>query len=129
MLGYRPYLGRGRKEIKHLIISKQAKLEIDDVPDDWSDESRDFINSLLQRKPCKRLGYNNISEIKNHPWMKDIDWELLNKKELKAPFLPYPNKENFDKEYCEGEEKIGEETLERYQHYKEKKNFAKLIKI
>ena len=28
MLGYRPYLGRGRKEIKHLIISKQAKLNV-----------------------------------------------------------------------------------------------------
>ena len=35
MLGYRPYLGRGRKEIKQLIISKQAKLRSDDIPEDW----------------------------------------------------------------------------------------------
>ena len=77
----------------------------------------DFINRLLQRNPNKRLGYQNISEIKEHPWMKDIDWDYLNKKELEAPFLPYSNKENFDKAYCEGEEKIGDETLERYDEY------------
>ena len=87
----------------------------------------DFINRLLQRNPNKRLGYQNISEIKEHPWMKDIDWELLNNKELKAPFLPYSNKENFDKEYCEGEEKIGEKTLERYEEYTQSECFETLF--
>ena len=128
MMGYRPYLGRSRKEIKELIISKQANIKKEELPEDWGIVAAEFINSLLQRKPCKRLGYNNISEIKNHPWMKDIDWELLNKKELKAPFLPYPNKENFDKEYCEGEEKIGEETLERYDEYIQSEFFEGLFK-
>jgi serine/threonine protein kinase len=127
MMGYRPYLGRTRKEIKELIISKQAKIKKEELPEDWGIVSAEFINSLLQRKPNKRLGFNNISEIKNHPWMKDIDWELLNKKELKAPFLPYPNKENFDKEYCEGEEKIGEETIERYDEYIQSEFFEGLF--
>ena len=127
MMGYRPYLGRSRKEIKELIISKQAKIKKEELPEDWGIVASEFINSLLQRKPSKRLGYNNISEIKNHPWMIDIDWELLNKKELKAPFIPYPNKENFDKEYCEGEEKIGEETLERYDEYIQSEFFEGLF--
>ena len=127
MMGYRPYLGRSRKEIKDLIISKQAKIKKEELPEDWGIVAAEFINSLLQRKPSKRLGYNNISEIKNHPWMKDIDWELLNKKELKAPFLPYPTKENFDKEYCEGEEKIGEETIERYDEYIQSEFFEGLF--
>ena len=117
MLGYRPYLGRGRKEIKHLIIAKQAKLDIDEVPEEWSDESRDFINLLLQRKPKKRLGFNGIKEIKNHPWMNDINWELLMEKKIQAPFIPPSHKENFDKKYCEGEDNVGEETLERYELY------------
>ncbi len=117
MLGYRPYLGRGRKEIKQLIISKQAKLRNDDIPDDWSNESMDFINHLLQRKPKKRLGYNGIEEIKNHPWMKDIEWELLYRKKIEAPFVPPTSKENFDKRYCEGQDNVGEETIERYELY------------
>ena len=117
MLGYRPYLGRGRKEIKHLIISKQAKLNIDEIPEDWSDESRDFINLLLQRKPKNRLGFNGVKEIKDHPWMNDINWELLIQKKLDAPYVPPSHKENFDKKYCEGEDNVGEETIERYELY------------
>ena len=127
MKGYRPYLGRSRKEIKDLIISKQAKIRKEDLPKGWGMVAADFINGLLQRKPNKRLGYQNISDIKEHPWMKDIDWELLNNKELEAPFLPYSNKENFDKEYCEGEEKIGEETLERYDEYIQSEFFEGLF--
>ena len=127
MKGYRPYLGRSSKEIKDLIISKQAKIRKEDLPKGWGMVAADFINGLLQRKPNKRLGYQNISDIKEHPWMKDIDWELLNNKELEAPFLPYSNKENFDKEYCEGEEKIGEETLERYDEYIQSEFFEGLF--
>ena len=128
MLGYRPYLGRGRKEIKHLIISKQAKLNINDVPDDWSEESRDFINLLLQRKPKKRLGFNGVKEIKDHPWMRDIDWELLMKKKVEAPYIPPSHKENFDKKYCEGEDNIGEETMERYELYLQSELYEDVFK-
>ena len=127
MKGYRPYLGRSRKEIKELIIAKQAKIKKEELPKGWGVLAAEFINSLLQRKPNKRLGYKNIEEIKEHPWMKDINWELLAKKELKAPFLPYTDKENFDKEYCEGEEKIGEKTLERYEEYTQSECFEGLF--
>ena len=97
MLGRRPYLGRGRKEIKQLIIAKQAKLNESDIPEGWGIQSMEFINSLLQRKPKKRLGYGGISEIKNHEWMKDIDWDLLERKKLEAPFIPPFNEQNYDK--------------------------------
>jgi hypothetical protein len=49
--------------------------------------------------------------------MKDIDWDLLFRKKIDAPFLPPTNKENFDKKYCEGVDKVGEETIERYELY------------
>ena len=117
MLGYRPYLGGSRNEIKQLIISKQAKVEKEDIPDDWSMEAVDFINRLLLRKAKKRLGYNGIHELKNHTWMKDVDWEKLSEKKIEPPFVPEKNSENFDKNYCEGEDDIGEETVERYQIY------------
>ena len=117
MLGYRPYLGRGRKEIKNLIIAKQAKINKEELPNDWSENSRDFINLLLQRKPKKRLGYNGVEEIKEHPWMNNIDWDLLYNKKLEAPFIPPTNKDNFDKKYCEGEDIVGETTVERYELY------------
>ena len=117
MIGKRPYLGVGRKEIKQLIIAKQARLMEGDIPNGWSKQSMEFINSLLQRKPKKRLGYNGINEIKNHEWMKDIDWTLLENKKIEAPFIPPLNEQNYDKRYCEGVDKVGEETIERYELY------------
>ena len=116
MLGYRPYLGRSRKEIKQLIISKQAKLNEEDIPDTWNINAMDFINKLLIRKPEKRLGYKGVQELKSHPWMKEIDWEKLSLKKIEPSFIPNKN-ENYDKNYCEEEEDIGEETIERYQIY------------
>ena len=116
MKGFRPYLGRTRNEIKQLILNKQAKLKKNEIPDNWSLNAADFINKLLIRKADKRLGHNNISELKSHPWMASIDWELLAQKKVAPPFLPNRN-ENYDKKYCEGEDEIGEETIERYQSY------------
>ena len=49
--------------------------------------------------------------------MKEIDWDLLLNKKIEAPFIPSTNKENFDKKYCEGEDNIGETTIERYELY------------
>ena len=118
MLGHRPYLGRTRKEIRQLIMYKQARINESDIPYSWSLESADFINKLLIRRPNKRLGYNGIKELKSHIWMKDINWNVLKRKELPAPFLPNHNKENFDKNYCENIENVGRATLARYKEYK-----------
>ena len=128
MLGYRPYLGRSRKEIKELIIYKQAKLNDGEIPYTWSIEAADFINKLLKRKPNKRLGYNGINELKSHIWMRDINWNALKRKELVAPFIPNPNRENFDKKYCEKFEDVGRATLARYKEYKESELFLDAFK-
>jgi len=71
---------------------------------------------MLQRKPANRLGYNGINEIKEHPWLKYYPWRDLFEKNFEAPFSP-KNQDNFDKKYCEGPDKIGNDTLERYQNY------------
>lgn len=47
MLGRRPYNGKSRKEIRDNILAKQVLIEADEVPPGWSDESVDFINSLI----------------------------------------------------------------------------------
>jgi serine/threonine protein kinase len=47
MLGVRPYLGKSRKEIKELILSKQVQVKATDIPYEWSEESADFINKVV----------------------------------------------------------------------------------
>ena len=103
MIGHRPYHGRNRKQVKDYILAYQAKINLNNKKKGWSENSRDFINKLLQRRPVKRLGYNGIKEIKNHPWLKDINWDLLKKKKIRAPYIPKEGLDYFDKKYCQDE--------------------------
>jgi hypothetical protein len=58
------------------------------LPEGWSIEAADFINKLLQRKPANRLGINSPSEVKNHIWLKEINWQEIIEKKAVAPFIP-----------------------------------------
>ena len=113
MKGYRPYLGKNRKEIKEKIISHQAHIKKSDLENNWTFNSADFINKMLIRKPCLRLGYRDFSDIKNHDWFKNYPWKDLYKKNVISPFIPL-NGDNFDRKYCNAVEKNGVKTLERY---------------
>ena len=113
MNGVRPYLGKTRKELKEKIMNKQVQLKKEQIPSGWSIESVDFINRLLQRKPCNRLGLRGPTEVKEHSWFKNYDWKNLYLRKLKAPFIP-KGEENFDYKYCSAQDKIGINTQERY---------------
>ena len=115
MLGKRPYYGKNRKEIKDQMLSTPAVIKEENIAHGWSTDSADFINLLLKRKEEKRLGYKDgVSELINHPWLKYYPWTELKNKTILAPFIP-EERDNFDKHYCEGIEKISEETQLRYE--------------
>ena len=86
MMGRRPYLGKNRQEIKELILVRQAIIRKNDIPENWSIESADFANKLLQRKPIKRLGWGGIRELKDHKWLRNFPWRELASQELESPF-------------------------------------------
>ena len=55
-----------------------------------SKEGADFVNRMLQRTARKRLGYNGISEIINHPWLM-LKYEqriAFLEKRLDSPIIP-----------------------------------------
>ena len=127
--GYRPYIGRSRKEIKDVILCKQAKINFCDLPCNYSKDFASFINGLIIRKPNLRLGFKNgFVDLFNHPWLKNVNWNLIKEKKIKAPFIPDLNVENYDKEYCEMSEKIGNDTLERYYEYMNNDYFNYIFK-
>ncbi len=43
------------------------------------------MKRLLERNPEKRIGVKDKAEIKNHAFLKMIDWEKVLKKEYPAP--------------------------------------------
>ena len=73
-----------------------------------SDEAKDVIQKLLEKNPKKRLGYHKgIEEIKNHPFFAKIDFNAVEQKKLKAPFIPEVENDtdvqNFDEEFTNEE--------------------------
>ena len=127
MLGKRPYYGKNRQEIKEQMLSKEAKIKIENIPKGWSNDSVDFINQLLKRKIGERLGSKEgAKELMRHPWLKYYPWEELIKKNLLAPFVP-DKRDNFDKNYCESIDKISEETKLRYEEIYCSSHFKKVF--
>ena len=95
MVGNRPYIGKNRKEIKELVLSKEVCLE-NSKDNSWSNECLDFINKCLKRKPTNRLGYHfGVKELKTHPWFEKYDWQKLYYKTLDTPFVQ-KKENNFD---------------------------------
>ena len=125
--GHRPYIGRTKHEVKQLILTQQAHIDYDELPNGYEDEAADFINQLIQRKPKNRLGRDSISEVINHPWLKGFDWEALKEKNLRAYYIPKEG-DNFDKKYCLQSNKLGTETMERYKEITMEPNYNIIFK-
>lgn len=67
---------------------------------------KNLFEGLFQKRPEKRLGFNEgATEIKNHPWFEDVDWDAILNKKIKAPFIPQVKSDadvsNFDQEFTE----------------------------
>ena len=127
MYGHRPYLGKTKHEVKQLILTRQAEIDYDDLPNGFSNETADFINRLIQRKPKNRLGKDSINEVICHPWFNNFDWENVEKKKIKAPYVPKLG-DNFDKKYCLQSNKIGTDTMERYKKIMMEDNYNSIFK-
>ena len=95
MMGHRPYNGRNRREIKEAVLAKQIQLRKTEIPEGWSLEAADFVNKLLQRNPSNRLGVNGAHEVKNHAWLRNVQWQKVFEKTLDSPFKPESG-DNYD---------------------------------
>ncbi|KAL3512153.1 hypothetical protein ACH5RR_024870 [Cinchona calisaya] len=55
-------------------------------PEEMSPEAQDLIDRLLTEDPNQRLGARGASEVKQHPFFRDINWDTLARQ--KAAFVP-----------------------------------------
>ena len=53
-----------------------------------SENCRDFIGRLLDKNPKTRLGVAGSSEVMAHPWLSEIDVDLMLQKKLEPPMKP-----------------------------------------
>lgn len=85
LAGRPPFYSKNRREMFSMITDKPVVLR-----PDFSSEASSLIKSLLDRNPKTRLGSSarDSEEIKEHPFFRDIDWDELYAKTIKAPFVP-----------------------------------------
>ncbi|CAG8600156.1 15701_t:CDS:2, partial [Cetraspora pellucida] len=93
----RPFRGKSNAQLTQAILHEPLQFP-DNVYDMVSRECIDCLKRFCERDISKRLGCgpNGIEDIKRHPWFKDIEWDKLDTKQAKAPFIPDSKRANFD---------------------------------
>ncbi|PKU69987.1 probable serine/threonine protein kinase IREH1 isoform X1 [Dendrobium catenatum] len=66
-----------------------CKIPWPQVPEEMSLEAQDLIDGLLTEDPHQRLGAKGASEVKQHVFFKNINWDTLARQ--KAAFVPSSN--------------------------------------
>lgn len=99
LTGNLPFHSKTRQETMDQIL--KAKLG---MPDNLSREAQSLLRALFKRVPGNRLGAgpNGFDEIKRHEFFATIDWENLQRKKVRPPFIPAVSRDDayyFDPEY------------------------------
>lgn len=78
------------KHIEKILGTEDALLKKYEDKTSFSPEAHDLLEKLLRFDPEKRIGCRDpgVIEIKQHPFFKDIDWDLIERKGMVAPFVP-----------------------------------------
>ncbi|KAL6494991.1 hypothetical protein OROGR_030910 [Orobanche gracilis] len=84
IVGVPPFNAEHPQKIFENILNR--KIPWPRVPDEMSHESHDLIDRLLTEDPTQRLGAAGASEVKQHPFFRDINWDTLARQ--KAAFVP-----------------------------------------
>jgi serine/threonine protein kinase len=89
-IGVTPFFNKN----KNLLLTKiqRAKVIFPDKEKyglDYSDDFVDIVEKLLNKNSSKRLGSkNDVHEILDHPWFKDLDISALEAQKITPPLKP-----------------------------------------
>ena len=91
----------------------------------YSSNCFDFLNKLIIIDYKKRIGFQDINELKNHKWFNGFDWKNFEKKKIKSP-LKFKEKK-FNKN-CFKYFVISKKKKNIHFKYEKNKIYKKLIK-
>lgn len=74
----------------HMVICKKIVRNKVEYPRRFGEKAKDLVGKLLVREPHLRIGClaGGHQDIKEHPWMKPMDFNELVRKRIKAPWVP-----------------------------------------
>ena len=93
--GLPPFYSANRQEMYQKILIGHLEF-----PSNLSWEICSLIRQLLIKNPERRLGAKRgAAEIKEHVFLRNVDWELVLRKGLTPPIVPSLRESNFDSEF------------------------------
>ena len=97
LTGLPPFYNSDTKVMYDAIVNEQLRF-----PPFLSEAAISLLTELLEKDPDMRLGATDgLSEVRIHPWLKDVDWVRLERRETTPPWVPNLDESNFDSEYTE----------------------------
>ncbi|CAF0805905.1 unnamed protein product [Rotaria sp. Silwood1] len=92
--GYPPFYADQPIQIYEKIVQGKFKF-----PSHFSSDLKDLVRNLLQADLTKRYGNlkNGTRDIKYHKWFTAINWISIFEKRVKAPHIPKPDKDHYEK--------------------------------
>ena len=96
LVGLPPFYVEGRRDIYKKILQQSVNF-----PKNFSPVAADLICKLLCKDARRRLGNNGVQEIKEHPWFSEVNWEMLELKQINPPFVPSINTPTDSKYFSE----------------------------
>ncbi|GAB9464038.1 Agc protein kinase [Globisporangium polare] len=117
--GYPPfYIPQSSQKSTHQRILYQSVR----YPNNISKDFKSLLMALLDKKQEDRLGFHHgVSEIKQHAFFKDVDWDKVLKRQTQPPLVPGPPGDNlvnnFDPQFTEQPHQIyvSEELVSCYE--------------
>lgn len=76
--------------MEEILASEDELLKKYEDTHTFSPEAYDLLEKLLRYNPELRIGCRDqgVIEIKQHPFFAGIDWDMIERKGMKAPFIP-----------------------------------------
>ncbi|KAJ3116922.1 hypothetical protein HK100_000929 [Physocladia obscura] len=101
MYGHTPFQSKDKTILDIQILNGPIVFPLEDTAKRipfLSKDAHDFILGLLSRIPTERIGSHEMggySQFQKHAWFEGLDWNLLEKRELVAPFIPDVEKQSY----------------------------------
>lgn len=114
--GKRPYevhSGAAPSETRNMMLTSVLHF-----PSSWEEGMKGLLTKLLAIEPESRL--SSVEELRNHPYMVDMDFDKVLRKEIKPQFVPPKDHLNCDPTY-----ELEEMIIEAKPLHKKKKRLAK----
>ncbi|KAJ3366520.1 hypothetical protein GGF32_005522 [Allomyces javanicus] len=97
LFGKRPYRGKTNEALTQAILYDDLVFP-ENASSHVSKACIECLRGFLTRDVSKRLGCGptGLQDLKDHAWLKHLDWDRMESKEAIAPFIPDSKRPNFD---------------------------------